>query len=76
MRFYKKRLEKTLAFVLVQKKLVSTIALAVQLITQGNVRINSKTVKTPNYICKPKDSISVKTQPMRLIAFGEASKNA
>lgn len=57
MRFYKKRLEKTLAFVLVQKKLVPTIAMAVQLITQGNVRVNSKTIKTPNYICKPKDSI-------------------
>jgi small subunit ribosomal protein S4 len=62
MRFYKKRLEKTLALVLVQKKRVATVALAVQLITQGNIRINGKIVKTPNYICKPKDAISVRTQ--------------
>ena len=61
MRFYKKRLEKTLAFVLYKMKVVSTIAMAVQLITQGNVRINNRFTKTPNYICKPKDSISVKT---------------
>jgi small subunit ribosomal protein S4 len=61
MRFYKKRFEKTLPFMLVQKKVVATVALAVQLIKQGNIRINSKIIKTPNYICKPKDAISVKT---------------
>jgi small subunit ribosomal protein S4 len=61
MRFYKKRLEKTLAFVLFKMKVVPTIAMAVQLITQGNVRINNRFTKTPNYICKAKDAISVKT---------------
>lgn len=61
MRFYKKRLEKTLAFVLFKQQVSPTMATAVQLITSGNVRINNKFVKTPNYICKLKDVISVKT---------------
>ncbi len=61
MRFYKKRLEKTLAFVLLKQKIVSTIAMAVQLITKGNVRVNSKTIKTPKYICKATDAIAIKT---------------
>jgi ribosomal protein S4 len=62
MRFYKKRLEKTLPFVLVQQKLVPTVAMALQLISQGNVRINNRTKKDPRYVCKPKDSVSVKSQ--------------
>jgi small subunit ribosomal protein S4 len=62
MRFYRQRLEKTLAFSLFKLKLVPTIAMAVHLITQGNVKINNRITKTPNYICKPKDAITVRTQ--------------
>jgi small subunit ribosomal protein S4 len=61
MRFYKKRLEKTLAFVLFKQQAVPSMALAVQVITKGNVKVNNKFIKTPNYICKPKDNISIKT---------------
>jgi small subunit ribosomal protein S4 len=62
MRFYKKRLEKTIAFVLFKIKAVSNMASALQLISQGNVKINNKRVRTPNYICTPRDVISLTTK--------------
>jgi len=59
MRFYKKRMEKTLAFILYKTKIVSNMSLALQLINQGNIRVNSKRVKTANYMCSPRDIISI-----------------
>nr|QKN19249.1 ribosomal protein S4 [Eudorina cylindrica] len=64
MRFYKKRLEKTLPFVLLQIKALglTSVSAAVELITKGNVRVNNKSVKTPNYICRARDTVSLKTK--------------
>nr|ALO21685.1 ribosomal protein S4 [Stephanosphaera pluvialis] len=59
MRFYKKRLEKTIAFILFKYKLVPNMASALQLISQGALKINNKRVRTPNYICNPKDVLSI-----------------
>ena len=72
MRFYKKRLEKTIAFILFKIKAVSNMALALQLISQGNVKINNKRVRTPNSICTPRDVISLTTkQGVRQIKLAE-----
>lgn len=60
-RFYKKRLEKTVAFILFRLNVVANMATALQIITQGYVRINNKRVKTPNYICTARDVISLTT---------------
>jgi ribosomal protein S4 len=38
------------------------MASALQLISQGNVKINNKRVRTPNYICTPRDVISLTTK--------------
>nr|ANQ46397.1 ribosomal protein S4 [Tetrabaena socialis] len=64
MRFYKKRLEKTLPFVLLRIKGLglTSVSAAVELITKGNVRVNNKSVKTPNYICRPRDTVSLRTK--------------
>lgn len=64
MRFYKKRLEKTLPFVLLQIKGLglTSVSTAVELITKGNVRVNNKSVKTPNYICRARDTVSLRTK--------------
>lgn len=64
MRFYKKRLEKTLPFVLLKIKALNltSVSAAVELITKGNVRVNNKSVKTPNYICRPRDIVSLRTK--------------
>nr|YP_010564923.1 ribosomal protein S4 [Chlamydomonas chlamydogama]UZA61926.1 ribosomal protein S4 [Chlamydomonas chlamydogama] len=62
MRFYKKRLEKTIAFILFKLKIVSNMSLALQLITQGNLKVNNKRIRTPNYICNPRDVISISTK--------------
>nr|ALO63389.1 ribosomal protein S4 [Carteria sp. SAG 8-5] len=62
MRFYKKRLEKTLAFILMKQNVVPNITTALQLINQGNVKINNKAIKKPNYKCNPKDVILIETK--------------
>ena len=62
MRFYKKRLAKTIAFILYKLKLVSNMSIALQLINQGKLKINNKRVRTPNYICSAKDVISIQTK--------------
>lgn len=62
MRFYKKGLEKTLAYVLYKKNLVSSMSNSLQLINEGNVQVNNKKVNLPNYICNSSDTISVKTE--------------
>ena len=28
----------------------------------GNVRVNNKSVKTPNYICRARDTVSLRTK--------------
>ena len=60
-RFYKKGLEKTLAYILYKKNIVSSMTTALQLINEGNVQVNNKKMNLPNYICSGKDTISVKT---------------
>jgi ribosomal protein S4 len=48
------------------------MASALQLISQGNVKINNKRVRTPNYICTPRDVISLTTkQGVRQIKLAE-----
>lgn len=72
MRFYKKRLEKTIAFILFKLKVVNNMAAALQLISQGNVKINNKRIKTPNYLCSPRDVISLNAkQGVRQIKLAE-----
>jgi small subunit ribosomal protein S4 len=72
MRFYKKRLEKTIAFILFKMKLVSNMGSALQLISQGLLKVNNKRVRTPNYICTPRDVLSIVTkQGVRQIKLAE-----
>jgi len=61
MRFYKKRLEKTLAYVLFKLELSTSMTDALEMIQAGKVQINNRKVKVPNYICSPKDTLSVLT---------------
>lgn len=59
MRFYKKRLEKTLAFILFKLEIVPTMTAALDCINAGKVQINNRKVKVPNYICSSKDTLSI-----------------
>jgi ribosomal protein S4 len=61
-RFYKKRLEKTIAFLLFKSQIVPNITTALQLINQGDIKINNKKIRTPNYICSPKDICFISTK--------------
>lgn len=61
MSFYKKRLEKTLAFILYKFKIVPNMTIALQLINQGNVQINNKKMTSPQTICQFKDILTVMT---------------
>lgn len=73
MRFFKKRLERTLAFILFKMKAVSSqantrgtakenFARVLQFITQGNVRLNNRIITKPNVVCKANDVVSIQTQ--------------
>jgi len=62
MRFYKSRLEKTLTYILFQKKWVPTMTTALQLINGGFIKVNNRRVRTPNMICNSKDIISLVTK--------------
>jgi small subunit ribosomal protein S4 len=62
MSFYKKRLEKTIAFILCKLKLVPNMSSALQVISGGALRINNKRVRTPNYICTARDVLSITTK--------------
>lgn len=76
MRFYKKRLEKTLAYILFQLKVASTMTSALQLINQGKILVNNRKVNAPNYICNSKDMLSIKTdQGIRKIKLGESFRD-
>ena len=59
---YKKRFEKTLAYVLFQKNICSSMANALEMINVGKVQVNNRKVTYPNYFCRSKDTISVKTE--------------
>jgi small subunit ribosomal protein S4 len=77
MRFYKKRLAKTIAFILFKLKLVSNMGIALQIINQGKLKINNKRVRTPNYICSAKDVISIQTkQGIRQIKLSDFKLSA
>lgn len=76
MRFYKKRLEKTLAYILFKLKIASTMTSALQLINEGKVQINNRKVSAANYICNSKDVLSVTTeQDARKIKLNEYFNN-
>jgi small subunit ribosomal protein S4 len=62
LRFYRKRLAKTVPFILQKLKLVSNIRVALQIIEQGKLKINNKKVETPKYICRPTDIITIETK--------------
>nr|WGT92333.1 ribosomal protein S4 [Desmotetra delicata] len=70
MNFYKKRLERTLAFLLFKMKIVQNMSAALRLISQGNLRINNKRVRKPNYVCSSRDVLSIMTkQGMRKLSL-------
>ena len=72
MSFYKKRLEKTLAYILFKLKVASSMNESLQLINQGKIQLNNRKVNAPNYICNPKDVVSVLTeQGLRKIKLSE-----
>jgi small subunit ribosomal protein S4 len=72
MSFYKKRLEKTLAYILFKLKIVSSMTASLQLINKGNLLVNNKKITTPNYICNAKDVITITTdQESRKIKLNE-----
>lgn len=62
LRFYRKRLAKTIPFILYKLKLVSNMRVALQIIEQGKLKVNNKTIDTPKYICRPTDVISIQTK--------------
>lgn len=62
MNFYKKRLERTLAYILFKSSVAATMATALELIAQGKIQINNRRVTIPNYICGPRDVISLMTK--------------
>jgi small subunit ribosomal protein S4 len=69
---YKKRLERTLAYILFKKAGVSSMANALEYIQQGKVQVNNRRVFTPSYCCQMKDTISVKTEKgLKKIQFAE-----
>jgi small subunit ribosomal protein S4 len=69
---YKKRLERTLAYVLFQRNISPNMANALEYINQGKVQVNNRKVLLPNYLCHAKDTISVKTDKgIRKFQFGE-----
>ncbi len=69
---YKKRLERTLAYVLFQRNIVSSMANSLEIINQGKVQVNNRKVTIPNYLCDPKDTIAVKTEKgIRKFQFSE-----
>lgn len=76
MRFYKKRLSKTVAFILYKLKFISSMNIALQIINQGKLKINNKKIRTPNYICTSKDIISIQTkQGVREIKLSQFKLN-
>jgi small subunit ribosomal protein S4 len=74
MRFYKKRLEKTLAYILFKTEVTASMTESLTLINSGKVQVNNRRAKLPNYICSSKDTISVLTEkgkPARKIKLAD-----
>lgn len=61
MSFYKKRLKKTLAFVLYQLNIVPNMTSALLLISQGYIKINNKKVLSPQRLCYSNEILTVNT---------------
>jgi ribosomal protein S4 len=61
-RFHKNRLEKTLAYLLFQGKVSASLTEALKMIQNGNVLLNNRKITVPNYICTPRDVISIVTE--------------
>ena len=40
-------------------KMTPTMATALELINSGKIQVNNKRISMPNYICQPKDVISI-----------------
>jgi small subunit ribosomal protein S4 len=71
-RFHKNRLQKTLAFLLFQSKIMPTLTDALKAIQQGTVFVNNRKVTMPNYICTNRDVVSISTEKgMRKVKFTE-----
>lgn len=62
MRFYRKRLSKTVAFILYRLKIISSMSLVLKIINQGKVKVNNRPIRTPNYVCTEKDIVSILTK--------------
>jgi small subunit ribosomal protein S4 len=54
-------MESTLIYILVKNKLVSNYQAALQLIQQGAVRVNNRIVKKPNFVCRSRSTIQIKS---------------
>jgi ribosomal protein S4 len=63
-RFYKKRIIKTLAYILFHLKIAPNMESVFELIngTDTVFEINNKRVRNPNYICHQRDVLSIKTK--------------
>jgi small subunit ribosomal protein S4 len=59
--FYKSRLEKTLAFILVKLNIGKNMPDSLQMVQKGLVLINNRKITQPNFICKSKDILSILT---------------
>nr|AYQ94880.1 ribosomal protein S4 [Microspora sp. UTEX LB472] len=57
--FYRKRIENTLAFVCVRKKIAVDMLTALQLISNGKVFVNGTKIILPQYVCNSKDVLSL-----------------
>jgi len=69
---YKKRLERTLAYILFDRNITPNMSTALAMINQGKVQVNNRRVNIPNYLCQSKDTISVRTEKgIRKIQFGQ-----
>jgi small subunit ribosomal protein S4 len=62
MRFYRRRLSKTVAFVLYKLKFMSSMSVVLQIINQGKLKVNNRLVHSPNYICTNRDIITLQTK--------------
>jgi small subunit ribosomal protein S4 len=72
LRFYRKRLAKSLPFILYKLKLVNNIKIALQIIEQGKLKVNNKKIDTPSFICRPNDVITIQTKNgIREIKLGQ-----
>jgi small subunit ribosomal protein S4 len=75
MRFYKKRLQKTLTYILRHLNLVETFQAGVKMIQEGKIQINNRKITQPNYICESRDLLIIFTEKgLRKIKLAEYFK--